>query len=145
MTIVKYQKMHPDVILPKRQSSGAAGYDVYAFLRQETIISKREILAIPTGLQVEIPSTHLISVRPRSGLAIKHGITCINSPGTIDSDFRGEIKILLINLGSKDYALKPNERIAQFLLEKVYTIDWQEDQLRGTNRGEGGFGSTGRE
>lgn len=144
MARVKFQKTHPGVKLPFRQSAGSAGYDVTAFLDEEVKIARGEIIAIPTGLKVELPPEYMLSVRPRSGLALKHGITCINSPGTIDSDFRGEIKILLINAGPEDYVIHPGERIAQFILEPVLSIEWEESDLSETSRGEGGFGSTGR-
>ena len=131
--------------LPIYMTEGSAGMDVYAELSEDIIIKPLERVMIPTGLKVEIPYGYEIQVRPRSGLAIKHGITLVNSPGTIDSDFRGEIKIIMINLGNEEFIIKNNERIGQFVLNKVYKVDWNEvTELNGTDRGHGGFGHTGK-
>jgi dUTP pyrophosphatase len=102
-------------------------------------------MLIPTGIFVEIPVGHEIQIRPRSGLAIKQGITCLNTPGTIDADYRGEIKVILINLSGEVQTIQPGDRIAQMVLQKVEKIEWLEtDRLDDTERGMGGFGSTGR-
>lgn len=139
---VGLHKISQDAITPSKQTQGAAAYDVYASV--DVILKTGERKAVATGLKVEIPQGYYLSVRPRSGLAIKNGITCINTPGTIDSDYRGEIFILMINLGNEDFPIKKGDRIAQLLLEKEISIDWQEtDELSQTQRGEGGFGSTG--
>ncbi len=122
----------------------AAGYDVHACLEKEIVLQKGTITAVPTGLAVEIPQGYHISIRARSGLAVKFGLTPINTPGTIDADYRGEIFVPLINLGPEDYILQPKERIAQLLLEKTYTIQWSEEKLGASERGEGKFGSTGK-
>lgn len=140
---VLFEKLHSRVQLPQRQTEWAAGYDIRAFLEQEISIPTGAIVAVPTGLKVQIPEGYHLSVRPRSGLALKHGITLVNSPGTIDSDFRGEIKILVINLGSENFILQDGERIAQLLLEETLSIEWQESSLTITERAGGGFGSTG--
>lgn len=131
--------------LPIYMTEGSAGMDVHAYLKEDVIIKPFERVLIPTGLRVEIPLGYEIQVRPRSGLAIKHGITLVNSPGTIDSDFRGEIKIIMINLGNEEFIIKNNERIGQFVLNKVYKVDWNEvTELNDTDRGHGGFGHTGK-
>ena len=144
MISVKFETLGENVTIPHRQSHEAAGYDVHAYIPEPFTIRKGEIAAVATGLRVEVPSGYLLSVRPRSGLSFKHGVTCVNSPGTIDADYRGEVKILLINLGPKDYTIEPGERIAQFLLEKSYAIEWQRADLSESQRGEAGFGSTGK-
>jgi dUTP pyrophosphatase len=135
--------------LPEKATPSSACYDVRAFLPfdQEIILEPGDWFAVPTGLYFEIPPGYFISVRPRSGLAYKHGITLLNTPGTIDSDYRGEFKVILINLGKETFIVRHNERIAQILLEKEYPITWKEverkDLLNSTIRNEGGFGSTG--
>ena len=119
--------------------------DVYAALEKPFLISRGKIDMIPTNISVEIPEGYEIQVRPRSGLAAKHGIGILNSPGTIDSDYRGEIKIIIINFGKEDFIIQPAERIAQLVVSKVYTAKLIETtELNNTSRGEGGFGHTGR-
>ncbi len=131
--------------MPHLATTGAACYDVYACLKQTETISPGERFAVSTGMAVEVPDGYLLSVRPRSGLAIKNGITMINSPGTIDCDYRGEVKILLVNHGKEAFEIKDGDRIGQLILEKSYEVDWVEvDELSDTARGEGGFGSTGK-
>ena len=104
-----------------------------------------ERILIPTGLKVAIPEGYEIQVRPRSGLAIKHGITMLNTPGTVDSDYRGELKVIVVNLSNKTYTIEPNERIGQFVLNKIEQIEFVEvEELDDTERGEGGFGHTGK-
>lgn len=135
--------------LPEKATPSSACLDVRAFLPgdQEIILEPGDWFSIPTGLYFEIPEGYFISVRPRSGLADKYGITLLNSPGTIDSDYRGELKIILINLGKKTFIIKNNDRIAQILLEKEIPFRWNEvktkQELKETIRNEGGFGSTG--
>ena len=141
--IVKYKKKYPDVVLPQKESSGAAGYDIRAYLKEPIEIISGGRAAISTGLMVEVPENFVLSVRPRSGWAINKGITLVNSPGTIDSDFRGEIHILMINHGASAVTVHNGDRIAQLLLEKSYNIEWMEDTLAESERGEQGFGSTG--
>lgn len=134
--------------LPEKATEKSAGYDVRAFLPfdQEIILEKGDWFSIPTGLYFEIPEGYFISVRPRSGLASKYGITLLNSPGTIDSDYRGELKIILINLGRSAFTIRHNDRIAQIILEKEYPIQWlpvSAHELSITIRNQNGFGSTG--
>lgn len=141
---VKFRRIQQEAALPARQSEHAAGYDVHACLASDLTIARGKITPVPTGLSVEIPPGYHISIRARSGMAVKHGLTPINTPGTIDADYRGEIFVPLINLGAADYTIKHGDRIAQLLLEKTYTIEWQEAELSETARGEGKFGSTGK-
>lgn len=144
MISVKFTRLQAPALLPARQSEHAAGYDVHACLAADLTIARGKIMPVPTGLSVEIPPGYHISIRARSGMAVKHGLTPINTPGTIDADYRGEIFVPLINLGQEDYTIKHGDRIAQLLLEKTYTIDWVEGELSATERGEGKFGSTGK-
>lgn len=131
--------------LPAYQSSGAAGMDVYADIPTVIEFKPLDRVLIPTGLFVEIPVGFEIQVRPRSGLAMKQGITCLNTPGTIDSDYRGEIKVLLVNLSPENQSIQPGDRIAQLVLAKHELCVWKpETKLSETERAEGGFGSTGR-
>ena len=144
MIKVKVNKVNEEAEIPAYMSTGAAGCDVQACIDSTLIIKPGERAAIPTGLSVEIPEGYEIQVRPRSGLAFKKGLTVVNSPGTIDSDYRGEIKILVINLGSETLEIKHRDRIAQLVLQKVDQIHWEEVvTLKATVRGTGGFGSTG--
>ncbi len=133
--------------LPAYETAGAAGMDVRANFpdhwRAGVIIAPGERKLIPTGLTVAIPQGHEIQVRPRSGLAFKHGLTIANAPGTIDSDYRGEIGVLLVNLGSDSFTIQHGDRIAQLVLAPVTRCDWVESDLDQTTRGAGGFGSTG--
>jgi len=133
--------------LPAYETIGSAGMDVRAAVSQEDpiLLQAGERAMIPTGLSVAIPQGYEIQVRPRSGLAAKHGLTCLNTPGTIDSDYRGEIKVILINLGQDAFTIQRGERIAQLVLAPVTQLTWEEvDALDETDRGAGGFGSTGR-
>ena len=133
------------VKIPEYKTCGAAGADVCACIKEDIILKKGERALVPTGLFFEIPEGYEIQVRPRSGLAFKNGVTVLNSPGTIDSDYRGELKVLLINLGNDDFVIKNGERIAQIVVSPV-TIGLFElsSCLSETQRGEGGFGSTGK-
>ena len=133
--------------LPAYETIGSAGMDARAAVSQEEpiLLQAGERAMIPTGLSVAIPQGYEIQVRPRSGLAAKHGLTCLNTPGTIDSDYRGEIKVILINLGQDAFTIQRGERIAQLVLAPVTQLAWIEvDALDETDRGAGGFGSTGR-
>ncbi len=133
------------VKLPKYMTEGSAGMDVYAHIEEDIIIKPLERVLVPTGLKVEIPYGYEVQVRPRSGLAIKHGITLLNTPGTIDSDFRGEIKVIMINISNEEFVIKADERIGQLVLNRVYKCVWTEsEELEGTRRGQGGFGHTGK-
>ena len=134
-----------DLGLPAYATEGAAGLDLKAALIEPLTLKPGERTMIPTGLKMAIPSGYEGCVRPRSGLAAKHGITLTNSPGTVDSDYRGEVKILLVNLGQEAVTLKRGERIAQILITPVAHVKVvQMDKLDDTLRGEGGFGHTGR-
>ncbi|MBB5225445.1 dUTP diphosphatase [Treponema ruminis] len=132
-------------IIPQYKTSGAAGADICALLAEPVIIKKGERAMIPTGLFFSIPEGYEIQVRPRSGLAAKNGVTVLNTPGTIDSDYRGEVKVILINLGNEDFEVKNGERIAQIVLAPVTIADFEQvSVLDETERGSGGFGSTGK-
>lgn len=131
--------------IPEYETSGSAGMDLKAVLDETVVLVPGERKLIPTGLYIELPFGYEAQVRARSGLAIKHGITLINCVGTIDSDYRGEIKVPLVNLGSEDFEIKNGERIAQMVIAKYEQIRWQvTDELSETQRGEGGFGHTGK-
>ena len=133
------------VELPKYETGGSAGMDVRANIKEPITLKSLERILIPTGLKVAIPEGYEIQVRPRSGLAIKHGITMLNTPGTVDSDYRGELKVIVVNLSNEAYTIEPNERIGQFVLNKIEQIEFVEvEELDSTKRGEGGFGHTGK-
>ncbi|AFB21182.1 dUTP diphosphatase [Rickettsia canadensis] len=130
--------------LPKYATEHSAGMDLIAANKQPIIIKIGEIQLIPTGIAIALPDLFEAQIRPRSGLAVKHGITVANSPGTIDSDYRGEIKVILINLGKEDFIIEKGMRIAQMIISKYERILWEESNtLEETVRGSGGFGSTG--
>ncbi len=132
-------------LLPEYKTSLAAGMDIYADLDDEIELNMLERILIPTGLFIEIPAGFEAQVRPRSGLALKSGLTVLNSPGTIDADYRGEIKILLINLSKETAKIQPGDRIAQLIFSKHEQIKWElAVQLSNTDRGEGGYGHTGK-
>lgn len=131
--------------IPSYQTQGAAGADVCAFLKEDITLKKGERKAVPTGIKAAVPEGFEIQVRPRSGLALKNGITVLNAPGTVDSDYRGEIKVILINLGDDDFVIKNGDRIAQIVVSPVTQgIFEQVSFLTETERGEKGFGSTGK-
>jgi dUTP pyrophosphatase len=131
--------------LPEYATDGASGMDLRAFISASLTLKPMERKLVPTGLFIELPEGYEAQVRPRSGLALKQGITCLNSPGTVDSDYRGEIKIVLVNLSGEDQIIHPGDRIAQMVVQKVERIRWnQVNTLMETARNEGGFGSTGK-
>lgn len=131
--------------LPEYATEGSSGMDVRADLASPVTLQPLERKLVPTGLFMEIPIGYEAQVRPRSGLAIRHGITCLNTPGTIDADYRGEIKIVLINLSAEKQIINPGDRIAQLVIQKVEKINWdQVTVLTETVRNSGGFGSTGK-
>ena len=133
-----------DVLLPDKMSELAAGFDLHAAVSDPVVLSPGERKLIPTGFSMAMPADLEAQIRPRSGLAYKHGITCLNSPGTIDADYRGEVKVLLINLGQEPFTIERGERIAQMVFQVVPTIVISEvDELPETVRGAGGFGHTG--
>ncbi len=130
--------------LPQYETTHAAGLDVRADITEAIVLKPLERALVPTGLFVEIPEGYEMQVRPRSGLAAKHGITVLNAPGTIDADYRGEIKVILVNLSNEAYTLAPGERVAQLIVAAYKQIEWEPaDTLSDTTRGAGGFGSTG--
>ncbi len=131
--------------LPAYSTRLSAGMDIRAFLQEDVIIRPMERRLIPTGLYVEIPEGFEAQIRPRSGLALKNGITVLNTPGTIDSDYRGEIGVILVNLSSEDFVVKNGDRICQMVIARHEIIDWDlSENLQLTGRGEGGFGHTGK-
>ena len=130
--------------LPKYESSQAAGLDIRADIDHPIIIPPMKRCLIPTNLYTAIPSGYEVQIRPRSGLALKKGITVLNTPGTIDADYRGNWGVILMNLGDEDFIVNPGDRIAQAILNKVEQIEWEEvESLDETERGQGGFNSTG--
>ena len=134
-----------DIHLPRYMTPQSAGMDIYAAVKKDIVLEKGEIALIPTGFAMAIPEGFEAQIRPRSGLAVKHGIGLINSPGTIDSDYRGEVMIPAINLGTKKYTLKRGDRIAQMLIKRVYHARIEVvEQLDKTVRNTGGFGHTGK-
>ncbi|MCX7611357.1 MAG: dUTP diphosphatase [Ignavibacterium sp.] len=133
-----------DIPLPEYQTDGSSGMDIRAALNEDLIINPMKIGIIPTNLQVEIPEGFELQVRPRSGLAAKNGIGILNSPGTIDSDYRGEIKIILINFGEEPFRVKRGDRIAQLILSRYYKAEIElVEELNNSKRSSGGFGHTG--
>lgn len=131
--------------LPTHATAGSAGLDLRAALDEPVTLEPLDRALIPTGLYFAIPAGYEVQIRPRSGLAMKHGITVLNTPGTIDSDYRGEIRVALINLSREPFTIEPGERICQMVLSRYEQVEWIEtDQLDDTDRGEGGFGHTGR-
>jgi dUTP pyrophosphatase len=131
--------------LPKYQTEGSVGMDLSAFIENDILIKPNERELIPTGIALSLPQNIEGQVRPRSGLSLKYGITVLNSPGTIDSDYRGEIKVILINHGNEDFLIKNNDRIAQLVFNEVVKVSFQEvNNLDQTSRDQKGFGSTGK-
>jgi dUTP pyrophosphatase len=130
--------------LPEYQSAGASGADIFALLDEDVTIRPGGTVLIPTGVSIEIPDGYEAQIRPRSGLAAHHGITLLNTPGTIDSDYRGEIKVIVTNLGKQDFTVRSGMRIAQIVFCRVYRGAFTTvDELAGTDRDDGGFGHTG--
>lgn len=131
--------------LPEYATTGSSGLDIRADLTSQVLLKPLERKLIPTGLFIELPHGFEAQIRPRSGLAVRQGITILNAPGTIDSDYRGEIKIALINLSGENQIINPGDRVAQMVIQKIETIQWREvTVLTETIRNEGGFGSTGK-
>jgi dUTP pyrophosphatase len=144
MTILQIKKLHPQVQLPKYQTQGSAGLDLQANISQPMVLKAGEIVLVPTGLAIALQEGYEAQVRPRSGLALKNGITVLNSPGTIDSDYRGEISVILINHSKQDFIITNGLRIAQLVIAQyAFAKIIEVDELGTTHRGEGGFGSTG--
>lgn len=154
---IRYQKIYPDAIPPKQQTAGAVGMDIFAYVfDEESSLSRRDALClyskqiclVETGIRIAVPDGYELQIRPRSGLALNHGITVLNTPGTVDPDYRGPLKIILINLSACDYIIYHGDRIAQAVLKPIIQnpIHWIEDEdfdVGETKRGEGGGGSTG--
>ena len=145
MARVLIKKLNPEVKLPIYKTSGASGMDLMAFIQDPISLKSHSSCLVPTGISVAFPSEFEIQIRPRSGLAAKNNITVLNTPGTIDSDYRGEIKVILYNHGDTDFVINNKDRIAQMILTTVIKMNLEEiDNLPETVRGEGGFGSTGK-
>ena len=145
MVKVLVKRLDSKVKIPQYKTSGSSGMDLMAFVKNPIKIAPKTLELVPTGLSVAIPEDLEIQIRPRSGLAAKSSVSVLNTPGTIDSDYRGELKIILFNHGNKDFIINNNDRIAQMVLTPVIKMELEEvDQLPETVRGSGGFGSTGK-
>ena len=145
MVKVFVKKLDPAVKLPEYKTDGASGMDLRAFIEKTIKVKAKTSILVPTGLSLAFPKDYEIQIRPRSGLAAKNNISVLNTPGTIDSDYRGEIKIILFNHGKKDFIINNRDRVAQMILTPVVKMKFEEvDNLPDTLRGEGGFGSTGK-
>ena len=145
MVRVLIKRLSPSVQLPSYKTNGASGMDLMAFIEQPIELEPGKSCLVPTGLSVAFPEKYEIQIRPRSGLAAKNNITVLNTPGTIDSDYRGELKIILFNHGNENFQINNSDRIAQMILTPIIKMELQEtDVLPDTVRGEGGFGSTGK-
>lgn len=141
---IPVMRLRPDVALPAHLSAGAAGVDLPAAVAETVVIAPGRFAQIPCGLALAIPPGYEAQVRPRSGLAARHGVTVLNAPGTIDSDYRGEVSVLLVNHGAEPFAVTAGMRIAQLVIAPVTRVEWSEaDELPPTERGSGGFGHTG--
>lgn len=144
-TKVLIKKLSKNVSIPEYKTDGSSGLDLEAFLEKDLLVKPNETVLVPTGLSVAIDQSLEIQIRPRSGLAVKNSITVLNTPGTIDSDYRGEIKVILINLGKNDFTIKNGDRIAQMVICPVIKTEFEiVNELPNTPRGLGGFGSTGK-
>jgi dUTP pyrophosphatase len=145
---LRVHRLHPAAVVPRYGSAGAAGLDLAACLEGPLTLAPGATASVPTGLALALPSGHEGQVRPRSGLAARHGVTVLNAPGTVDEDYRGEVRVLLVNLGQADHTIEPGDRIAQLVVAPVTRVHVLEvssaEALGSTARGEGGFGSTGR-
>lgn len=133
-----------DLPLPAYATEGAVGVDLYAAVREEELLLPGERCLIPSGIAIGLPEGYEAQVRPRSGLALKHGVTILNAPGTVDADYRGEIKVILVNFGAEPFTVRRGDRIAQLVVQSVMRVQWSETPaLDSTRRGDGGFGHTG--
>ena len=145
MVKVLVKKLDPNVQLPSYKTDGSSGMDLFAFIKNPVKIKPGTSELIPTGISVAIPINFEIQIRPRSGLAAKSNISVLNTPGTVDSDYRGEVKIILFNHGKKEFIVNNNDRVAQMVLTPIAKVDFDEvEKLPNSLRGEGGFGSTGK-
>jgi dUTP pyrophosphatase len=141
---IKQHLGNEDLPLPTQMSTGAAGFDLFAAITENIMLQPGERQLIPTGISLALPENTEAQVRPRSGLALKKGITCLNSPGTIDSDYRGQIGVILINHGQETFEIRRGDRIAQLVIQYVPSVEWEAvDDLPTSERGQGGFGHTG--
>jgi dUTP pyrophosphatase len=144
MTKIQIKKLSNKVLTPKYETAGSSGMDLAAYIEKDLIINPGNKVLVPTGFSLSVPQGFEIQIRPRSGLAVKKGITVLNTPGTIDSDYRGEIKVILINLSKDKFIIKNGERIAQMVVCPVEQVTMEEvEKLSDTDRGKDGFGSTG--
>ncbi len=141
---VRFRRLRPSAVLPRYMTEGAAGMDLASAADGPITMASGDRVGVPTGWSMELPAGYEAQVRPRSGLSLRHGITVVNAPGTIDSDYRGEIVVLLVNLGQQPYTIAPGDRVAQMVIAPVSraTVD-ETVELSATNRGAGGFGHTG--
>jgi dUTP pyrophosphatase len=145
MVRVLIKKLNPSVQLPSYKTNGASGMDLMAFIKKPINLEPGKSCLVPTGLSLAFSEEYEIQIRPRSGLAAKNNITVLNTPGTIDSDYRGELKIILFNHGNKNFLINNNDRVAQMILTPIIKMELHEtEELPETVRGEGGFGSTGK-
>ena len=145
MVKVLIKKLSPEVKLPSYKTSGASGMDLMAFIKSSITIKPKSSCLIPTGLSMAFSEDYEVQIRPRSGLAVKNNISVLNTPGTIDSDYRGELKVIIYNHGDSDFVVNNKDRIAQMILSPILKIELEEtDELPKTIRGQGGFGSTGK-
>ncbi|MBQ6958607.1 MAG: dUTP diphosphatase [Bacteroidales bacterium] len=136
---------HSPFDLPAYATALSAGMDLRADLPEAVVLGPLERTLVPTGLHIELPAGYEAQIRPRSGLAAKHGISIVNAPGTIDADYRGEIKVILVNLSNEPFAIHPGERIAQMVVARHEKVEWEQvEALEESDRGSGGFGSTGK-
>ena len=147
--VIRIRRLRPeedaDIPLPRYMTPGAAGMDLCAAVRADTLLERGQIALLPTGLAMALPEGYEAQIRPRSGLAVRHGIGMINSPGTIDADYRGEVMIALVNLGPAPYTVRRGDRIAQMVIQRVHRAQIEAvDRLVATERSAGGFGHTGR-
>ncbi|MGH7859958.1 MAG: dUTP diphosphatase [Candidatus Binatia bacterium] len=141
---VRVTRLRDGAALPRYMTGQAAGMDLAAACESEVTLAPLQRVMIPTGIAISLPAGYEAQIRPRSGLAVRHGITLLNTPGTIDADYRGEISVILVNLGSEPVTLRPGDRIAQMVVAPVARVEWAEvEVLDDTERGDGGFGHTG--
>ncbi len=142
--VAVFTKLKEGASLPEYKTQGSAGADLKAFLKEPILLKPMERKLIPTGLAVELPLGYELQVRPRSGLALKNGVTVLNTPGTVDSGYRGELSVLLVNFGAEDFKIQNGDRIAQAVISAVVQVNFiEKNELSKTERGEGGYGSTG--
>ena len=145
MVKILVKKLDPAVQIPSYKTNGASGVDLMAFIKEPIKLAAKKSCLVPTGISVAMSDDYEIQIRPRSGLAAKNNISVLNTPGTIDSDYRGEIKIILFNHGNKEFVINNKDRVAQMILTPVHKMDLEEvENLPATLRGKGGFGSTGK-